>query len=91
MRLLQFAVPGGEVPVNPGTAQVDMIVRVPWRLVGRPADLPLPGCGDAAEGLAPLRLDGSREAGPLFARWVPIPVAAMVLLVALASLVLPRL
>jgi len=41
--------------------------------------------------LPPLRLDGSREAAALFARWVPIAAAAVVALATLAALILPRL
>jgi hypothetical protein len=90
-QLLRFAVPAGEVPVQPGTTRVDVTVRAPSRLVGRPRTHPFQVVVTPRDTLPPLRLDGSRETVPLFARWVPITAAAVVLLAALAALILPRL
>ncbi|MDQ3990019.1 MAG: hypothetical protein M3291_12645, partial [Actinomycetota bacterium] len=90
-QLLRFAVPAGEVPVQPGTTRVDVTVRAPSRLVGRPRTYPFQVVVTPRDTLPPLRLDGSREAAPLFARWVPITAAAVVVLATLAALILPRL
>ncbi len=90
-QLLRFAVPAGEVPVQPGTTRVDVTVRAPRRLVGRPRTHPFQVVVTPQATLPPLRLDGSRETVPLFARWVPITAAAVVVLAALAALIVPRL
>ena len=90
-QLLRFALPAGEVPAQPGTTRVDVTVRAPSRLVGRPRTYPFQVVVTPRDTLPPLRLDGSREAAPLFARWVPIAAAAVVVLATLAALVLPRL
>jgi hypothetical protein len=90
-QLLRFAVPAGEVPVQPGTTRVDVTVRAPSRLVGRPRTHPFQVVVTPRDTLPPLRLDGSRETVPLFARWVPITAAAVVVLATLAALIVPRL
>ena len=90
-QLLRFVFPAGEVPVQPGTTRVDVTVRAPSRLVGRPRTYPFQVVVTPRDTLPPLRLDGSREAAALFARWVPIAAAAVVALATLAALILPRL
>lgn len=89
--LLRFGLPSGEVPVQPGTAQVDVTVQAPRRVIGRPQSYPFQVVVTPHDNLPALRLDGSRETAPLFARWVPVTAVAVAVLAALALLVVPRL
>jgi len=92
--VLRFTLPGGEVPLQPGTAQVDVAVQAPGRILGRPRAHPFQVVVVPRPELSPLRLDGSREVVPLIARWVPIVTAVAVLLSVLGALaprVIPRL
>lgn len=88
--VLRFTVPAGEIQVQPGVVQVDVPVRAPMRIAGRPRTHPFQVVVTPRPTLPPLRLDGSRDAVPLVARWVPIAAAA-VLLVAVLAPFIPRL
>ncbi len=88
--VLRFDLPTAEVPVQPGTAQVDVAVRAPRRVFGRPQSYPSQVVVTPRDALPPLRLDGSRDTAPLFARWMPLTAVAVAVLAVLAFAV-PRL
>ncbi|MEN3310406.1 MAG: hypothetical protein V7603_6608 [Micromonosporaceae bacterium] len=82
---LRFAVPAGELPLPPGPHRINLPVRPQPRLVGKPQRYPFQVTVTPRQPVPPIRLDGSREAVPLVAGWVPAAVAAAVALLVLAG------
>ncbi len=88
---LRIAVPEGEIPVAPGTRRINLAVRPPLRLVGRPQRYPFQVTVAPRPPAPPIRLDGGREGVPLVAGWVPkVALALAALAIAAVALVLFR-
>lgn len=86
---IRFWTPPGEIPVAPGTRSLDVSVYPPRRWFGRAQQYPFEVTVTTAPPTTPLRLDGSREAVPLIAGWIPklmtaLAAAAVIALVVLA-------
>ncbi len=92
--LLRFSVPAGELPVPPGQTDIDVAVRPPTRLFGKPRQHRFQFVVVPRPPTPPIPLDGGREAVPLIPGWMPGAAAALALLVGLigaAAVIVPRL
>jgi hypothetical protein len=93
---LRFALPPADLPIPPGQHRITVAVRPQLRLVGKPVRHPFQLTVTPRPPVPPVRLDGSREAVPLIAGWIPAVAVAAALLVlagltyALAGGKLPR-
>lgn len=82
---IRFSLPGGELPVPPGSQSIEMSVRPPWRFLGRPVSQPFQVLATPRPPLTPVRLDGTREIVPLIAGWIPKVVTGLVALAVAAA------
>jgi hypothetical protein len=82
---VRFATPAGETPEPPGDHGLDVLVRPPFRLFGRPRQYAFQVTVTPRHPVPPVRLDGSRESLALLPRWFAVLSVVLVLLGCLAG------